>query len=138
MARIDPNNNKNGKSPAKNLSYSFPEAERITIDKASLQLQLDTFKKAIVGAFSLGFLTELLITAIALWLPLFTSDFKSIYGMSGLEFRAGYLFVCITISIYLLCRFLGKVFSSIGDKKNNRNADPEKMSKIILSMCSKK
>lgn len=69
---------KNNKKLTEELSYVFPESEKITIDKANLQIQLDKFKSAVISTFSFDSFISLLITLSAVWIPLFTSDFISV------------------------------------------------------------
>lgn len=135
MAKIDTKENKN--SP-ENLSFEFPMSEKITIDKNSLQIQLSKFKEAVVDSFSLDSCIGFLMTLSAVWVPMFTSDFKSIFGYSASLVKGGYFGFAVLVTAYSIYRFAIKPLWFSFVSKINANQDPEKMAQIILDKCNKK
>lgn len=134
MTKIDI---KNSKDSREDLSYVFPESERITIDKANLQIQLDKFKSAVTDVFDFNSFISLFITVSAVWVPLFTSDFKSVLGLSFLSVKSIYTGFASLVTLYSIYQYVIKPVRFFFFKKNV-SADSEKMAQIILDKCNKK
>lgn len=134
MVKIDVKNNKDLNEE---LSYRFPESERITIDKANLQIQLDKFKSAVLDTFSLDSLINLVVTVLAVWVPLFTSDFKSIMGISSVNIKGAYVGFAFLITVYVIYRYIIKPIN-YWLTRNIVSNESEKMTQIILDKCNKK
>jgi hypothetical protein len=134
MVKIDVKNNKDLNEE---LSYRFPESERITIDKANLQIQLDKFKSAVLDTFSLDSFINLVVTVLAVWVPLFTSDFKSIIGISPINIKGAYVGFASLITVYVIYRYIIKPIDYLLTKNIVSN-NSEKMTQIILDKCNKK
>jgi hypothetical protein len=135
MARIDTKSNKNNND---DLSFEFPSSEKILIDKTSLSVELSRFKKAILDSFNEGSFLNLTITLFAVWLPLFTSDFKEILNFNPLMIKGGYVIFSAVVTFYFLYRFIWKPICLFFWGGKNINANPEKMAQIILDKCNKK
>lgn len=135
MARIDIKNNKN---PEEEVSYNFPQSERITIDKANLQIQLDKFKVAIIDTFNFDSFINVLITISAVWIPLFTSDFKSVLGLSSTFVKSAYMGFSSAVTIYVIYKYIFKPINFFLFNKDNSSSNSEKMAQIILDKCNKK
>lgn len=135
MVKID---TKNNKSPGAGTSYLFPESEKITIDKANLQIQLDKFKSAVTRLFNFETFVSLLITLSAVWVPLFTADFKSILGLSSIMVKSIYTGFSSLVTLYAFYRYILKPVYFFFFEKNNVSNDPEEMAQIILDKCNKK
>lgn len=135
MGKIDTKVNKN---QLENLSFEFPTSEKITIDRNSLHIQLSKFKEAITDSFSLDSFINFLITLSAVWVPMFTSDFKSVFGYSASLVKGGYLGFVILVTFYSISKFAIKPIWFSFFSKINATQDPEKMAQIILDKCNKK
>lgn len=121
------------------LSFVYPLSEKITIDKNSLHIQLSKFKEAILDSFSVDSIVGLSITLSAVWLPFFTSDFKTIFSFNALTVQGFYLCFSFVVTIYFLFKFIFKPFYfNIISSSKEVDSNPEKMAKIILDKCSKK
>jgi hypothetical protein len=137
MAKIDTKNNKSGQS-SENLSFEYPASERITIDKINLQVQLSKFKNAVLDSFNLESLVNFLITLVAVWLPMFTSDFKSLFGYSSSSIKGAYFGFVALATLHCFYKFIIKPIYSHFSIAGLANQDPEKMAQIILDKCNKK
>jgi len=112
------------------LYYIYPKAEEIIINKANLQIKLDKFKDKIKNSFSLYDL----LAIVALWSPIFTADFKDLFGISSTSIKVGYIIFALFITIIILWPRLSSIFSV--DK--TISSDPEEMAQKILEQCQKK
>ena len=135
MAKIDAKNNKQAEDE---LSYIFPESEKITIDKINLQVQLDKFKSAIIDSFSFDHFINLLITLSAVWIPLFTSNFNAILGISSLNMEAIYVGFAVLTTLFAVYRYVIKSIHFWFTNKYIASTNSEKMVQIILDKCNKK
>jgi len=126
-------------SEASDVKYEFPKSENISIWRSSLQIQLEKFKKAVAGSFSVDSIVSLLITLAAVWVPVFTSSFRKIFTISSDMVMGAYLFFAVVVSIYVLYKhILASLISFFMNKRNKISSDAEKMSKYILEQCNKK
>lgn len=112
------------------IVYEFPEAEKISIDKSNLQIQLNKFKEKIKSSPSIFDL----LAIISLWSPIFSANFKSILGISPGSVEAAYIVFASIITITII--YLRLKSFIISDKDVDIN--PEKMAKKILEQCQKK
>ncbi len=126
-------------SESSDVKYEFPKSENISIQRSSLQIQLEKFKKAVAEAFSFDSIFSLLITLAAVWVPIFTSNFKNIFSVSSEVVLGAYISFAILISIYAFYRsIIASSISYFQNKHNKISTDAEKMSKYILDQCNKK
>ena len=126
-------------SESSDVKYEFPKSENISIQRSSLQIQLEKFKKAVEESFSADSFFSLLITLAAVWVPVFTSNFKDIYFVSSKIVLGAYIFFAIFVSIYTLYKnLIVSVIRYFKNKNNKISTDSEKMSKYILEQCNKK
>lgn len=135
MGKIDTKDNKN---LDKELSYTFPRSEQITIDKANLQIQLDKFKNAIIDTFSFDSFISILITISAVWVPLFTSEFKSVFGLSDIFVKSVYVGFSSIVTFYVVYKYIFKPINLYFFQEDNSSSNSEKMAQIILDKCNKK
>jgi hypothetical protein len=120
---------------ASDVKYEFPKSENISIQRSSLQIQLEKFKKAVAESFSFDSIFSLLITLAAVWVPVFTSNFRKILTISSETILGAY----ILFSIYVFYKnIVAPLISFFRNRKNKISSDAEKMSKYILEQCNKK
>ena len=122
-----------------NIRYEFPKSENISIQRDFLQIQLEKFKKANLASFSTDVLFDLLITLLALWVPVFTSNFRGLFTVSSEVVQGAYVAFAMFASLYVIYRhILSPILFFFKNRKNKISADSEIMSSYILEQCSKK
>lgn len=136
MAKIDTKTNKgNAKG---DLIFEFPSSEKIIIDKTYLKGELAYFKKVVLNSFNERNVLNFAISIVAVWLPIFTSDFKKILNFDPLTIRGGYAVFSIIITIYFVFQFIWRPLSLLIWGEKNASPDSEKMAQIILDKCNKR
>jgi hypothetical protein len=126
------------KGSSRDLSFEFPSSEKITIDKVNLSFQLMKFRNAVTDSISLDSIVNFLITLVAVWVPMFTSDFKTFLGYNPVLIKGAYVGFAIFATLYSFYRFAIKPLWFYGWNNSTASQDPEKMAQIILEKCDKK
>jgi hypothetical protein len=138
MAKIDTKTNRNSRGSSQDISFEYPISEKITIDKTNLHIQLDKFKKAVSDSFNLDSSFNFLVTLLAVWVPIFTSDFKTTLGYDPSSIKGGYFGFVVFVTFYLIYKFVCKPIWFLFLSNSKVSQDPEKMAQIILDKCNKK
>jgi hypothetical protein len=126
-------------SEPSDVRYEFPQSEKISIQRSSLQIQLEKFKKAVIDSFSFDSIISLLVTLAAVWVPVFTSTFRKIFTASSDIVLGVYVSLAMAISFYSVYKnLIAPSLSYLKNRKNKISSDAEIMSKYILEQCNKK
>jgi hypothetical protein len=118
--------------------FSFPKTEMLKIEKDALQIQLEKFKKAVLKSFSIDSVSFSMITLVALWVPVITSDFKGVLSVSSEMVSGIYITFAIIVSIFVICKnFFFPIGFYLKRKVSKVSPDSEKMAGYILEKCNK-
>lgn len=119
-------------SKPERLTYIFPKSEEIQIHRSDLQILLEKFKSRIKESFSIfdG------LALVSLWAPVFSAEFKSIFGLNSDAVESGYVVFAVLITIVIFwSRLFRRVIRWLNKEEMDISADAEKMSQGILSQC---
>ena len=118
--------------------HKYPSPDKITIDEANFELQLEEYHKAIKSKPSL---TDFLIIVPA-WAIIFTSDFRGFLGFSGEVVKGFYIASIAIATVTIVARFIGVAIPRLPFRKKNSNSrgrqisEPNEKVKSIKNNCS--
>jgi len=114
----------------KKLVYEYPRGEDMFIDRANLQIKLGEYKEKVKSSFSIFDL----LAIVSLWAPVFSADFKSMFGIRPDAVKFGYIVFATILAIIIV--YLRMKFYFLGDK--DVSSDPKEMAQKILEQCQKR
>lgn len=120
--------------------YKYPNPEKIQINESDLKLKLKEYYER-VRKFGNGKILDLFII-IPAWIPVFTSNFNDIYGVSGSKIIGAYIAIMFTGTIVwifssrsIFYRIYKEKIKKDEDWLKKNEIDPYKIVVNIKSEC---
>lgn len=121
---------------AREKEYKYPKPKKILITDSDLKLKLKEYKEAIKGEASLS---DLLIILPA-WLPIFTSNFKDVFGVFGPSIRgfyAAFIIIGTVVWIFTARNTFRKIFTKVKTVFKQKELDKSWVMAAETDPCKK-